>query len=122
MAENGGATFDHAPETRDCASPGQGAPAEDIAQRLSASEIMAERGGESSNSEIQGRDRGPGGQPAPPEGLWPARQIVAETKGFEPSKRFNPLTPLAGERLRPLGHVSAAENVDIPGRMQAPIF
>ena len=43
---------------------------------------------------------------------------MAETKGFEPSKRFNPLTPLAGERLRPLGHVSAAENVDFLPQMQ----
>ena len=30
----------------------------------------------------------------------------AEREGFEPSKGFNPLTPLAGERLRPLSHLS----------------
>ena len=43
---------------------------------------------------------------------------MAETKGFEPSIPFNGYTPLAGERLRPLGHVSAAENVGIYGAMQ----
>ena len=31
---------------------------------------------------------------------------MAETKGFEPSRRDKPSTPLAGERLQPLGHVS----------------
>ncbi len=30
----------------------------------------------------------------------------AEREGFEPSKENNPLTRLAGERLRPLGHLS----------------
>ncbi|GAA6210951.1 recombinase family protein [Hyphomicrobiales bacterium 4NK60-0047b] len=32
---------------------------------------------------------------------------MAEKKGFEPSRRDKPPTPLAGERLRPLGHLSA---------------
>ena len=32
---------------------------------------------------------------------------MAEREGFEPSKGFNTLTPLAGERLQPLGHLSA---------------
>ena len=34
---------------------------------------------------------------------------LAEREGFEPSMEFNPHTPLAGERLRPLGHLSAYE-------------
>src|SRR5690625_5910301 len=32
---------------------------------------------------------------------------MAEREGFEPSMEFDPHTPLAGERLRPLGHLSA---------------
>ena len=35
---------------------------------------------------------------------------MAERKGFEPSRRFNTPTPLAGERLRPLGHLSEEGN------------
>ena len=31
---------------------------------------------------------------------------MAEREGFEPSMEFNPHTPLAGERLQPLGHLS----------------
>ena len=31
---------------------------------------------------------------------------VAEREGFEPSIEIAPYTPLAGERLRPLGHLS----------------
>ena len=31
---------------------------------------------------------------------------MAEKEGFEPSIRDKPDTPLAGERLRPLGHFS----------------
>jgi hypothetical protein len=31
---------------------------------------------------------------------------LAEREGFEPSKGFKTLTPLAGVRLRPLGHLS----------------
>ena len=31
---------------------------------------------------------------------------MAEKEGFEPSTRDKPCTPLAGERLRPLGHFS----------------
>ena len=31
---------------------------------------------------------------------------VAEREGFEPSIRDKPHTPLAGERLQPLGHLS----------------
>ena len=31
---------------------------------------------------------------------------MAEREGFEPSKRISPLTRLAGERLKPLGHLS----------------
>jgi hypothetical protein len=34
--------------------------------------------------------------------------VLAERKGFEPSKGVKALTPLAGERLQPLGHLSAA--------------
>ena len=34
---------------------------------------------------------------------------MAEREGFEPSKENNPLTRLAGERLRPLGHLSVFE-------------
>jgi hypothetical protein len=33
-------------------------------------------------------------------------RLLAERKGFEPSRPFNGSTPLAGERLRPLGHLS----------------
>ena len=36
-------------------------------------------------------------------GYW---EKVADRKGFEPSKRYKTFTPLAGERLRPLGHLS----------------
>ena len=32
---------------------------------------------------------------------------MAEKEGFEPSMGFKAHTPLAGERLRPLGHLSA---------------
>ena len=38
------------------------------------------------------------------------KQGMAERKGFEPSRRFNTPTPLAGERLRPLGHLSEEGN------------
>gem|GEM_PF-5206269 len=38
------------------------------------------------------------------ENMWD----VAGRKGFEPSRRFNPPTPLAGERLQPLGHLPGA--------------
>ena len=31
---------------------------------------------------------------------------LAEKEGFEPSIRDKPYTPLAGERLQPLGHFS----------------
>jgi hypothetical protein len=31
---------------------------------------------------------------------------MAEREGFEPSIGFNAYTPLAGERLQPLGHLS----------------
>ncbi len=31
---------------------------------------------------------------------------MAEREGFEPSMEFYPHTPLAGERLQPLGHLS----------------
>ncbi len=32
---------------------------------------------------------------------------MAEREGFEPSMGFKAHTPLAGERLRPLGHLSS---------------
>ncbi len=35
--------------------------------------------------------------------------VMADRKGFEPSKGDKPLTPLAGERLQPLGHLSSLE-------------
>jgi hypothetical protein len=35
---------------------------------------------------------------------------MAEKEGFEPSIRFNAYTPLAGERLQPLGHFSKFKN------------
>ncbi len=34
---------------------------------------------------------------------------MAEKEGFEPSMGFKAHTPLAGERLRPLGHLSVDE-------------
>ena len=36
--------------------------------------------------------------------------LMAEREGFEPSMEFNPHTPLAGERLQPLGHLSGIFN------------
>ena len=37
----------------------------------------------------------------------PQRNRMAEKEGFEPSMGDKAHTPLAGERLRPLGHLSA---------------
>jgi hypothetical protein len=34
------------------------------------------------------------------------REKLAEREGFEPSEEVSPLTRLAGEHLRPLGHLS----------------
>ena len=34
---------------------------------------------------------------------------MAEREGFEPSIPFKQYTPLAGERLRPLGHLSVTD-------------
>lgn len=34
---------------------------------------------------------------------------MAEREGFEPSMEYKPHTPLAGERLQPLGHLSDVE-------------
>ena len=34
------------------------------------------------------------------------KKQMAEKEGFEPSMGFKAHTPLAGERLRPLGHLS----------------
>jgi len=36
---------------------------------------------------------------------------MAEREGFEPSMEFKLHTPLAGERLRPLGHLSAKGDI-----------
>jgi hypothetical protein len=36
---------------------------------------------------------------------------MAEKEGFEPSMGFNTHTPLAGERLRPLGHLSGMRRI-----------
>jgi hypothetical protein len=36
---------------------------------------------------------------------------MAEREGFEPSIRDKPYTPLAGERLQPLGHLSRKNTV-----------
>ncbi len=36
---------------------------------------------------------------------------LAEREGFEPSMGFNPHTPLAGERLQPLGHLSDSSHL-----------
>ena len=52
-------------------------------------------------------------------GNFAQKDKLAERKGFEPSIPFNGYTPLAGERLQPLGHLSGgAENVGIQRRMQ----
>ena len=40
---------------------------------------------------------------------------MAEREGFEPSMGFKTHTPLAGERLQPLGHLSNSIFVFIPG-------
>jgi hypothetical protein len=48
--------------------------------------------------------------------LLRGRIILAEREGFEPSMKYNPHTPLAGERLQPLGHLStenANTNIEI---------
>ncbi len=45
---------------------------------------------------------------------------MAERKGFEPSRRYNTPTPLAGERLRPLGHLSAF--VDMTDEKRKQVF
>ena len=44
---------------------------------------------------------------------------LAETMGFEPTRRLHGPTPLAGERLRPLGHVSVDPSSGELGRGQA---
>ena len=36
---------------------------------------------------------------------------MAEKEGFEPSMGFKAHTPLAGERLRPLGHLSGMRRI-----------
>ena len=41
--------------------------------------------------------------------------LMAEREGFEPSMGFKTHTPLAGERLQPLGHLSNSIFVFIPG-------
>ncbi len=40
---------------------------------------------------------------------------MAERAGFEPAVRFYPDSRLAGERLRPLGHLSAKSARNHPG-------
>ena len=37
---------------------------------------------------------------------------MAEREGFEPSIPFNGYTPLAGARLRPLGHLSGLNQIN----------
>ncbi len=39
------------------------------------------------------------------------QRSLAEREGFEPSRRLTPPTRLAGERLRPLGHLSGCHQV-----------
>ena len=50
---------------------------------------------------------------------------MAEKEGFEPSIRDKPYTPLAGERLQPLGHFSILSilrsNIDLYYRKSARI-
>ena len=55
--------------------------------------------------------RGSNPRPSPCKGdALPAelntQELMAERKRFELSKGFKALTPLAGERLQPLGHLS----------------
>ena len=38
---------------------------------------------------------------------WPKEKKMAVREGFEPSIRDKPYTPLAGERLQPLGHLTS---------------
>lgn len=40
-------------------------------------------------------------------------RFATEKEGFEPSIRFNTYTPLAGERLQPLGHFSIREVIQL---------
>ncbi len=44
---------------------------------------------------------------------------MAEREGFEPSIRDKPDTPLAGERLRPLGHLSNMANLPLQANIKA---
>ena len=62
-------------------------PAEDIAQRLSESDMMVELEGETSNLVSQTRDRASAGKAAPPEAIAKqvaARQMMVELRGVEP--------------------------------------
>jgi hypothetical protein len=43
------------------------------------------------------------------------KMILAEREGFEPSIGDKPYTPLAGARLRPLGHLSGTLRPGMPG-------
>ena len=45
---------------------------------------------------------------------------LAEREGFEPSRRYKPPTRLAGERLRPLGHLSILTRADLGSRRGCP--
>lgn len=40
------------------------------------------------------------------DGSFNAFNVMAEKEGFEPSIGVKAYTPLAGERLQPLGHLS----------------
>ena len=42
------------------------------------------------------------------------KKIMAEREGFEPSIRDKPYTPLAGERLQPLGDLSSQRRQILP--------
>lgn len=51
-----------------------------------------------------------------------SKQItLVEREGFEPSMGFNAHTPLAGERLQPLGHLSGIFIYSLMGNINTPM-
>ena len=88
IAQKSGEILNTFAQSRDCGSAGQAAPAEDIAKRLSASEIVAEKLGSTSNPQgSQARPRAVRfGRPIGDMREAHRREIcrVAEGEGFEP--------------------------------------
>lgn len=47
---------------------------------------------------------------------------MAEREGFEPSVGYKTYTPLAGERLQPLGHLSEKQILPLKAGARIPAF